>query len=55
MRKCVEGYQGSYRKTFASLHQSMFDGVAGSGTARGDPDLAVDRGQVPIDRAMTND
>ena len=51
----MEGYQGSNRKTIASLHQSMFDGVVGSGTARGDPDRAVGRGQVPIDRARTND
>jgi hypothetical protein len=32
----------------------MLDGVAGSSAARGDPDLAIDRGQVPVDGARTD-
>ncbi len=33
----------------------MLHGIARSGTTRGDPELAVDRGQVPVDRARTDD
>src|SRR5258708_8545290 len=33
----------------------MLDGVAGGGTARGDPELAVNRGEVKVDRARTDD
>lgn len=36
-------------------YQFVFDGIAGSGTARGDTDFAVDSGQVPVDGATTDD
>ena len=35
--------------------QPMLKGVAGGGTARGDPNFAVDRGQVPVDGATSDD
>ena len=35
--------------------QVVLDGVAGSSAARGDPDLAIDRGQVGVDGAGTDD
>src|SRR5579863_3882854 len=34
--------------------QVMFDGKAGSGATRGDPELIVDRGQVSRDGAWTD-
>ena len=37
------------------LHQMMLDSIACSGTARGHLELAVDRGQVPVDGARTDD
>ena len=33
----------------------VVDGVAGGGAARGDPELAVDHGQVPVDVTATDD
>ncbi len=33
----------------------VFDGVAGGGGSGGDADFAVNRGQVRIDRARTDD
>ncbi len=33
----------------------VFDGVAGGGYSRGDPDLAINRGQVRVDGAGTDD
>src|SRR6266851_5661763 len=36
-------------------HQALLHGVARSSTARGDLDLAIDRGQVSIDGARTDD
>src|SRR5438270_12318886 len=42
-------------KREGELDQFVLNSVAGGGTARGNPDLAVDRGQVPVDRATTDD
>ena len=33
----------------------VFHGVAGGGYSRGDPDLAINRGQVRVDGARTDD
>lgn len=36
-------------------HQFVLNRVAGGSAARGDPDLAVDRGQVPVDGARSDE
>ena len=37
-----------------ALDQVVLDSEAGGGGSRGDAKLAVDRGQVPVDGARTN-
>src|SRR5713101_8819311 len=43
------------KKTNARLQQLLPNSIAGGGTARGDPDLAVDHRQIPVDSATTDD
>ena len=51
----MEVVQGIRGKEHGVLAQMMLDGVAGRRGSRGDPELAVDRGQVPVDGARTDD
>ena len=46
---------GSGKKSRGTLEQVLLNGVAGCGGSRGDAELAVDRGQVPVDGAWTDD
>ena len=39
----------------ARLDQVVLDRIAGGSAARGDPDLAVDHGKVPVDGATADD
>src|SRR6266516_5012442 len=52
----MEAFQGTSRRDSKGvLHHMMLYGVASRRTARGDPELAVDQSQVPVDRARTDD
>ena len=43
------------RKACQWSHEFVLNSVAGGRTARGDPDLAVDGSQIPVDGATTED
>ena len=45
---------GTRSRPGSRLDEFLSDGVAGGGTARGDPDLAVDRGDMRIDGARAD-
>ena len=52
----MEIYQRIRRKKSNSgLDQVVLNGVAGGGGSRGDAELAVNGGQVPVDGAGTDD
>jgi hypothetical protein len=44
----------SQKQTNDQLHKVVLNGIARGSTARGDADLAIDRGQVGVDRARTD-
>src|SRR5216683_3292372 len=54
LRRGVSG-GGAARKSNGTLDQVLLNGIARSGCARGDPQLAVDRGQVEVDGARADD
>src|SRR5258708_17506560 len=50
----VRAGQRRSKQRWGTLDQVMLDGEASGGTARGDAELAVDRGQVPVDGARAD-
>ena len=47
--------EGAAETEAEALQQLVLNGIAGGGTARGDTNLAINRGQVVVDDAGTDD